>query len=554
MKFMICVFLSVALLIGFTPITVLGDSEQDVLYVENYSTSKSTIYSGDIFDLTIKIKDVTNYADKLGLMPGVVPDGALVRLVTDSKSVFESSEPAVKATIEYTMESTPPTFIQLPTTPFSITVTFKDLKYIGDGSDKTVSFVLSYIDENDKVLTEYSEQELTFNINEVAVKPDDSSSDDIGSSSDSASDSVSNSKSDSTPDSTPTSNSNSNSDSDTKPPSSTPDSVPDSSEPTSNEPESEPEPPSSEPDDTEPEEPLETTPPVILPKSTSYGSADVMAGETFTLEVVAQNVSTDVTVNHLVATIVLPDEMVLVGDGSGAVHFDSVSPGEQIVTNFSLKAHHAAINETATVEIVYTGYYHNADNNLEDTKMEHAIVIPVHEQERLEIAQIITPETISHGEECTITVSIVNKGVSAVSNINANLFGEGDQKLFEKWVGTLDAGEEKSIMFDIEGLQTGELTGSVIIEYEDTLQVEKLLSQRYNIDVLSVTPTGFPNFGTQGTEKKSIDDATHVEDPRQLSTDVMSNVVMVILAVGIGTFAGGFLIHRLQKVKKQQEQ
>lgn len=72
------------------------------------------------------------------------------------------------------------------------------------------------------------------------------------------------------------------------------------------------------------------------------------------------------------------------------------------------------------------------------------------------------------GEETSLTIDYVNKGKSAINNVEATISGDIDSPTPYQRVGTIDGGKNGTIAFAVTPQLEGENQVKIVITYEDS--------------------------------------------------------------------------------------
>lgn len=114
-------------------------------------------------------------------------------------------------------------------------------------------------------------------------------------------------------------------------------------------------------------------------------------------------------------------------------------------------------------------YVNNANDNerLVSGESSESITLPIDFPDRFEMG-IPQVDEAYQGEECYISVSLVNKGRSGVYNLTARVEGEGmDNPGQSQYIGNLNAGTESTADFSVRYNEPGDFIGNIIVTYED---------------------------------------------------------------------------------------
>lgn len=161
--------------------------------------------------------------------------------------------------------------------------------------------------------------------------------------------------------------------------------------------------------------------PNLIITSFSYGGASVAAGTDFNLNFQFVNTSSQLTVENVVVTLEGGDGFTING-ATNTFYFDKVKEGGTKSVSVPMKALPDVKNGAQPVSVSFK--YEYVDNQKRtsassDVKM----TVPVYQPDRFELSHPSLPVMVYAGEEISVTMNYVNKGKSAVSNVEARLEG-----------------------------------------------------------------------------------------------------------------------------------
>lgn len=181
--------------------------------------------------------------------------------------------------------------------------------------------------------------------------------------------------------------------------------------------------------------------PNVIVSSFSYGDGTgaVAAGSEFPLTFAFTNTSTSLAVENLVVSVDTGDQFTING---GTNTFYSASLGANAVQQqtLSLKAisSEKAVPGTLTISFKYE-YVENNERKSANTEVK--LTVPVYQPDRFELSAPTPPEGAMVGSESTVTLSYVNKGKSAVSNVAVSVSSEGiSTQTPQQNVGNIESG------------------------------------------------------------------------------------------------------------------
>lgn len=243
-------------------------------------------------------------------------------------------------------------------------------------------------------------------------------------------------------------------------------------------------------------------------KSASYGEGSIQAGGRFTLEAVMLSTNGTQNVENVYVSITPAPEIGLAG-GNSVVYVGTVAPNQEIPVTFDLEVGNVEKEGTYKVTMEVKGI--NAKSG-EAVSATMDIAVPVTFPERFEIFNVQMPELLTAGGMDGggyASVTLVNKGKSAIHNVTASITGDGlSAQEGEQFVGNVNASAQSSVDFTILAEYPGELNGQIVIKYEDAKGKEKILTHPFTVtademiiesdsyidEPIDETPKGLPGW------------------------------------------------------------
>ena len=281
-----------------------------------------------------------------------------------------------------------------------------------------------------------------------------------------------------------------------------------------------------EDDDTPDYSKLERATPYVIISNYGYGGGQVTAGDTFPLSLTFYNTSSVLSVNNMMITVTMPDDLMLTSS-SNTFYVENLGRQETITKSMMVTAKPAAAAQSHNITVSMR--YQYVDDKVEARKSaetSETIAIPVVQVDRFQATGVELDPEIYIGEESNLTVNFVNKGRSEVYNLSAEISGNINNPGQQQNLGNLASGATGTADFYITPSGEGEVTGEVTITYEDTNMVEKTITVPYNttaIDPMAGMEPTYPGMGG--------DVQVPVEEPKS----PMPIIIVVAVAVLIPT-------------------
>ena len=197
----------------------------------------------------------------------------------------------------------------------------------------------------------------------------------------------------------------------------------------------------------------------------------VQAGDEFVLTMGFLNTSSKHTVHNLKANIlpVTQDKGEDTGnvftpvDGSNTIYISDLATGEMVTKVLNMYTIPSATAKTyqITVEMAYE------DEEGNEITATETLGIPVEQVTKIEVGDVYVDMGMV-GMETPFSVTFYNRGRTNINNMMVYLKGEGFEVQENKtFIGTFDIGESEVYEPIIIPNQSGLLTGTLVIEYED---------------------------------------------------------------------------------------
>ena len=189
----------------------------------------------------------------------------------------------------------------------------------------------------------------------------------------------------------------------------------------------------------------QTTSPNLLVRSSSYGDS-VTAGTAFPLSLGVYATDGSEALNDVIIALTLPENISL-KSGSLSSYVGSISPKQTREVSFDIMPSAGFAGTVADITVNMSGTGAVTGKAVTATT---TISVPVSQPNRFEVGQLeLSSDTIYVGDTGSVTLSYVNKGKNAISNLEARLTGSNLGAGGYQYLGNLNAGTEGSVDFDI---------------------------------------------------------------------------------------------------------
>ena len=279
------------------------------------------------------------------------------------------------------------------------------------------------------------------------------------------------------------------------------------------------------------------TPIVILSKY-NYGGSSVAAGSGTNLSFSFTNTSKKLAIENVMVTVTGGSDLMLNGS-TNTFYFDSVAAGGSKSVTVPMKAAQLISASAQNVQIAVT--YEYVDQNARKSgSATLSLSVPLYQPDRFELSEPKTSYTGYVGEETSLTIDYVNKGKSAISNVDATISGDIDSPTPYQRVGTIDGGKNGTIAFAVTPQLEGENQVKIVITYEDSNGNTKERVFEASVEAMAYEPSD-----------PGMDDPGMI-DPEPASTFPWKYVIIAVVAALIVLLI--VLRIRKKKAKKKAEQ
>lgn len=221
----------------------------------------------------------------------------------------------------------------------------------------------------------------------------------------------------------------------------------------------------------------QTTSPNLLVRSSSYGDS-VTAGTAFTLSLGVYATDGSEALNDVIIALTLPENISL-QSGSLSSYVGSISPKQTREVSFDIMPSAGFAGTVADITVNMSGTGAVTGKAVTATT---TISVPVSQPNRFEVGQLeLSSDTIYVGDTGSVTLTYVNKGKNAISNLEARLTGSNLGAGGYQYLGNLNAGTEGSVDFDIAPDAAGTVSGVITLSYEDASGNPQTISKDFSI-------------------------------------------------------------------------
>ncbi|MFV0401946.1 MAG: hypothetical protein ACK5LX_15200 [Oscillospiraceae bacterium] len=287
--------------------------------------------------------------------------------------------------------------------------------------------------------------------------------------------------------------------------------------------------------------------PNIVITSYDYGKEPIVAGSSFTLNLSYKNTSRDIGLENIIMTVTPDAEYFTIAAGSNsAVDVPSLGIGATLSHSVDLQALSNAKVGSGSVTVKFTYQYVDYVNEKrEEGSNEQIIAVPLTQIDRFSVEPITEmADYATVGKQFFVTVTFTNKGKSATQNISASVKGNLDFVAARQHFGNLEPGKTDSLDLMITPNESGELTGEIVVSYEDEMSNQKEISVPFSIYVDEPWVPDYDNMG--GMEEMP-------PDPNAGGLNMRPSAI-ILCSVGAVLIAAPILFYFYKRAKRKESE
>lgn len=290
--------------------------------------------------------------------------------------------------------------------------------------------------------------------------------------------------------------------------------------------------------DTKDEETIASPTPIVILSKYNYGGSSVAAGSSTNLSFSFTNTSKTIKIENVMVTVTGGQDLMLNGS-TNTFYFESVAASGSKTVTVPMKAAQliSASAQDVKIDVTYEYVDQNARKSGNATL---SLSVPLYQPDRFEMSEPTSSYTGYVGEETSLTIDYVNKGKSAINNVEATISGDIDSPTPYQRVGTIDGGKNGTIAFAVTPQLEGENQVKIVITYEDSNGNTKERVFEATVEAMAYEPI---NPGT---------DDPGMIDPEPANTFPWKYVIIAVVAALIVLLI--VLRARKKKAKQKAEQ
>ena len=287
--------------------------------------------------------------------------------------------------------------------------------------------------------------------------------------------------------------------------------------------------------DTKDGETIASPTPIVILSKYNYGGSSVAAGSSTNLSFSFTNTSKTIKIENVMVTVTGGQDLMLNGS-TNTFYFESVAASGSKTVTVPMKAAQliSASAQDVKIDVTYEYVDQNARKSGNATL---SLSVPLYQPDRFEMSEPTSSYTGYVGEETSLTIDYVNKGKSAINNVEATISGDIDSPTPYQRVGTIDGGKNGTIAFAVTPQLEGENQVKIVITYEDSNGNTKERVFEATVEAMAYEPSD------PGTDDPGM------IDPEPTSTFPWKYVIIAVVAALIVLL----IVLRIRKKKAKQK-
>ena len=287
--------------------------------------------------------------------------------------------------------------------------------------------------------------------------------------------------------------------------------------------------------DTKDEETIASPTPIVILSKYNYGGSSVAAGSSTNLSFSFTNTSKTIKIENVMVTVTGGQDLMLNGS-TNTFYFESVAASGSKTVTVPMKAAQliSASAQDVKIDVTYEYVDQNARKSGNATL---SLSVPLYQPDRFEMSEPTSSYTGYVGEETSLTIDYVNKGKSAINNVEATISGDIDTPTAYQRVGTIDGGKNGTIAFAVTPQLEGENQVKIVITYEDSNGNTKERVFEATVEAMAYEPAD-PGMDDPG-----------MTDPEPTSTFPWKYVIIALVVIAVIAL----IVLRIRKKKAKQK-
>lgn len=205
--------------------------------------------------------------------------------------------------------------------------------------------------------------------------------------------------------------------------------------------------------------------PKLIVESYSISSEKIYAGETFDVTFKLRNTSSTEAIQNLQIKLSEANNVLKpANNGSNTLYVDKIAKGEVHTETVSLQT---APDANATTYVLNIEFGYEGASNKQPYTSNSTISIPILQKIRLKLDELVIYDQAYVEQPVAMYFAMYNLGKSTVYNCMVSIEGEGIRLEESFYGGNVAAGGTMRADFNAIPSQAGEITGNIVLTYED---------------------------------------------------------------------------------------
>ena len=225
--------------------------------------------------------------------------------------------------------------------------------------------------------------------------------------------------------------------------------------------------------------------PQLMVDSYNYGGSYVQAGSNFQLSLGLYNTSSSHDLTNIKVTVTSSDGSFIPVNSSNSFFIESIPKKGRHTKSLNLSVKQGA--EQKKTELQVDMSYEDGAGNAFNSK--DVISIPVMQETRLQVDDVIAPPELYAGMQSGVSVQFYNMGKTVLGNLRITAEGDFDTpESISYFVGNMESGKSDSYDFSFIPREGGTMEGKIIFTYEDASGNEQVYERPFSFEVMADMP------------------------------------------------------------------
>ncbi len=225
--------------------------------------------------------------------------------------------------------------------------------------------------------------------------------------------------------------------------------------------------------------------PQLMVTNYTYGGSFVQAGDQFRLDLDLRNTSASQKLQNIKITIDSTDGTFVPVGSSNSFYIEEIAKKDTASHGLFLSVKPAAEQKTTPINVTMS-YEDTSGNAFTATDV---IAIPVMQDTRLVVDELVAPPELYAGMETSASVQFYNMGKTPLNNLRVKVEGNFDTLSGNsEYIGNMATGENDSYDLAFIPREVGPMSGKVTFTYEDASGTEQTLEKEFTFQIMEMPP------------------------------------------------------------------